>query len=107
MALFELPVINNLTSFDQEVELGGNIFTLHFYYSFRADAWYLDVFRDIDTPIVYGIRIFSGIPLNIPYSDLAVIRGTLFTIDLEETNEDPRGDLWRTRFRIYYDERTG
>lgn len=108
MAIFELPVRNDLPAYDFQVELDGVLFTLGFNYNARAGYWVFDIFDSNDNPLLVGIRLVSGQLLTERFISEGLPLGDFFIFDSSGKNEDPTIDNFGvTCLLMYADKEEG
>lgn len=84
MALFDLPVRNDVTNYDFDVELDGVVFNLRFYFNSRDEYWYLDLRTEAGAPLILGRRIVVDGPLTKRFRDAGLPAGEIGLVDMRQ-----------------------
>lgn len=104
MAIFQLPIRNDLPAYDFQVELDGVLFTLGFSFNARANYWVMDIFDSNDNPILVGIRVITGWLLSDRFVMEGLPAGDFFIFDSSGKSEDPTmNDFSITKLLMYAD----
>lgn len=80
----KVPNMNDSVS---RIKLRGKRYHLRFTYNDTMDYWSFGLYTPLDEPIIQGVKIVPGIPLNAFYSTDRLPRGYFFA----ETNNDRIG----------------
>lgn len=95
----------NLTDYTQRTTLGGVEFVLRFYWNDRVGRWHLDISDQEGDPIVVGLVVVIGVPLNRTVTDIRRPRGAILAIDPTGENTDPgKLDLGSRVLLIYVEQ---
>lgn len=84
MAVFELPIRSDVTNYDFEVELDGEVFVLRLYLNSRDEFWYLDLRSESGEPLMLGRRVVVESPLTQRIRDKTLPAGEIALTDLTQ-----------------------
>jgi hypothetical protein len=60
VSVFDLPVVQGVTSYEFQVQLDGQLFTLSLLFNTRDSFWYMDIFRATDATLLRaGIKVVA------------------------------------------------
>lgn len=108
MAILQLPVRNDLPSYDFQIVLDGVFVTLGFTFNSRANYWLMDIYDANDNAIVVGIKLVSSWLLTNRFKMDGLPQGDFFIIDTTGNNEDPtQEDFGTTKLLMYADVAEG
>lgn len=97
MAVFTLPLDNDVPSYDFNTDLDGGRFRFVFRYNSRIDRWVFDVYDSDENPVQQGVPLTSDSRLLRQNVNSNKYLGTLACINTEGTGLDA------TRFNIGVD----
>jgi hypothetical protein len=106
MAILEIPVRDDLPSYNFQITLEGIVFTLHFRFNVRDDRWYMDVNDVDDEPIVTGVKLLYGLPLLDRYKNERLPLGRFIILDETGEERNPTRDGLGVDFKLLYREST-
>jgi hypothetical protein len=95
---YQIPVVNDLFDYTQEVELDGISYRFRFNYNLRMDSWVMDIGEELQ-----GVRIVGGIDLIGQFHHLDVPPGEIRTLDLDGLDRDPNKTTFGDRVILVYD----
>lgn len=100
----KVPLTSEFASFSQITDFSGVLYNLKFYYSERADLWYMDIKDSSQVDLLTGVPLQTNVPLNLQYTNTVLPSGTF--IMLHESDKDldaGRNDLGSS-VNLYYDD---
>lgn len=103
--ILELPVRSDPQSYQFQITLEGEVYTLKFWYNGRRSLWYMSI-KNADGSIDYvnGAPIFTNFPLLDRFRLTELPPGTMFVYDTEGGDEPPGQDDFGTRYKLLYVE---
>lgn len=81
MAILEIPLDSENSTYTQVMQLEGTFYLLSFHWNTRDEAWYCSIFLTDGTPIVSGIKLVVDYELLHDYKIANQPPGALFFID--------------------------
>lgn len=90
-----IPNLPNEPYHSLRVRLDERDYTLEFLYSTRGETFSLNMLDEENEPIVYGLKLYAGVPLLTAYKrDERVPRGELLVVALTSDQTPPKlGEL--------------
>lgn len=89
MAITELPLYGDSTSFTYTITLDGVAYRFGFDYAERHDAWYLSIYTPDGEALRTGRRITCGYPLNLKAIGAQLPAGVLIAVRLDDGGDAP------------------
>ena len=98
-----IPTFQTLASYRERVQLDGERFELLFRWNACAQSWFLDIFDDEGTPIVFGRRCVVDARLTGQHKHRTDIPpGELMAFDTTQRKLDPGLSDFGTRVLMLY-----
>lgn len=98
MALYTLPIEVTSDAWDQTTDLDGRQFRLSFAWSFREEAWYLDIASRDGTLLAAGLKLCEGVNVLRRQASSDLPSDPLVLLDMtgahEECTYDGLGSRW-------------
>jgi hypothetical protein len=101
--LYTLP-IEPVDAWEQSTELDGRQFRLSFAWSFREEAWYLDIGSRDGTLLAAGLKLAEGVNVLRREASDELPPGPLVVIDMTGAHAEPTRAGLGSRWLLFYGE---
>jgi hypothetical protein len=102
MAIFDLPIRNDVTNYDFSVELDGRVYTLRYYLNSRDGFWYQDIRTEDGTALFLGRRIAVDTPLTQRLRNKLLPPGDFVLVDLTSQDSEATQDTFSIDHLLTY-----
>ncbi len=89
MSTVVIPTRTDLASYEMQIELGGDLFTLALHWNTRAATWFLDVADEDGAAIATGVAVVIGWPLLRLVQTTGAPAGHLLAVDTTGRDDPP------------------
>jgi hypothetical protein len=102
VALFEIPLRNDVLNYSYVISLNDTEYTLRYRYNFRDASWYMSI-----DGYVEGYKLTLQYDLFRFYKYMSGFPQGIFTLlDITEKNTEPSKDNFGVITKLYYDDLT-
>lgn len=106
MAIFEMPVRNDIAAYSFKIELDLVIYTLSFRYNKRMSSWIMDIADEQESPILMGIPVQTNVALINRFIDEQLPPGQFLCLDETGDQRSPDRDNFGLDIKLLYLDRS-
>lgn len=106
MAIFRIPLRNDLPSYEFKVAMDGATFTMAIRFNTRHGVWVMDLKTEQNEDIVLGIPLVIGTILTARFADNRLPQGDLFMLNIENESTEATRDSLSENALLMYSEAT-
>ena len=104
MAIIEIPVRNDLPSYEFRVELENVTYFFQFKYNFRKSRWNVDILNQDKEDVLSGIPMLTDVDLRSHFKQENLPPGRFLVFDFEGKQKNPEQFDLSDRVLFLYEE---
>lgn len=106
MAILEIPVRSDLSSYEFVVELDRRNYLLGFRWNTRTSQWFMDISKTDGTAVLAGVPLLVGVELIDRFQSDDRPPGRMLVFDKSRSGDEPGRNNLGTDFLLLYREAT-